>query len=76
MGRKRTEIVPVYKGIAKWMTENDVSCYKFSALCGLEHNNMMNILKGKHNPSKYTIDSILDVTGLTYENAFGEDDGK
>lgn len=72
----------VYIGIRNWMNENKVSKTEFSRLIyGYAHpahiNRYSSILKG-HGCFKHTIDNILSITGLTYEEAFrvdGEDDG-
>lgn len=75
---KITEKHCVYEGLRNWMNENAISIAKLTrAVCGCYHpetrGTISNALKGA-NTSKHTIDGILRVTGLTYEEAFGRGD--
>jgi DNA-binding CsgD family transcriptional regulator len=84
-GRHRTitEKECVYVGIRNRMNENKISRTALSRkVYGTTHPNqyrcLERALKGS-NCSKYVIDNILKVTGLTYEEAFkldGDDNGK
>ena len=65
-----------YTNIRNWMNANKVGMSEFVRRCGLGNsysnkNRMTGYLKGKSDPPKRTIDKILSVTGLTYEEAFG-----
>ena len=60
-----------YVGLRDWMIENCVTVAELERRCG--NLRMLASLTGKSNPSKYTIDAILQVTGLTYEECFKED---
>lgn len=62
----------VYHGIANWMQENECGYAVLERKTGLARAVICNALTGKCSPTKKTIDSILRVTGLTYEEAFGE----
>lgn len=68
----------VYTGLRNWMNKNKVGISEFVRRCGVENcycnkNRMVGYLSGKTDPPKRTIDKILAVTGLTYEEAFGEE---
>lgn len=60
-----------YPGLARWMTENGVARRALAERCGMADSNMSSLLLGRTNPTKKYIDSILAVTGLSYEEAFG-----
>ena len=60
-----------YVGLRQWMLENRVSITKLESLCGISRKHR--VLIGQAQPSKTTIDKILAVTGLTYEECFKED---
>lgn len=60
-----------YIGLRKWMLKNRVSMSKLEQLCGMSK--LHKSLSGECEPRKRTIDSILSVTGLTYEECFAED---
>ena len=62
----------IYRGIANWMQENECSYTCLAIKNGLTKPTIFDVLTGKNSPRKKTIDSILKVTGLTYEEAFGE----
>ena len=72
----------IYVGIRNWMNENKVSKTEFCRMIyGYAHPNSIrrysSVLKG-HDCYKRTIDIILSITGLTYEEDFrldGECDG-
>lgn len=62
-----------YEGLRDWMLKNRVNLGELAARCNSAHFN--DTLIGKHEPRKKTIDAILRVTGLTYEECFKEGDG-
>ena len=62
----------IYRGIANWMQENECGYACLAMKTGLTQLTIFNVLTGKRDSHKKTIDSILEVTGLTYEEAFGE----
>lgn len=72
----------IYVGIRNWMNENKVSKSEFCRMIyGYAYPGSIkrysSIFRG-HGCSKHTIDMLLTVTGLTYEEAFkvdGECDG-
>lgn len=59
-----------YVGLRNWMLENRVNLSELATRCGTAKLN--DSLIGKHEPRKKTIDAILRVTGLTYEECFKE----
>ena len=64
----------VYPGLAKWLAASKMTLQEFADKAGVCSTfNLSIILRGKHNPSKVTIDNILAATGLTYEEAFGSE---
>lgn len=66
----------VYPAIKNYMKENKLSFNSISHLCGINIGPIINGLCGKNDISKRTIDAILDVTEMTYEEAFKKDDAK
>ena len=63
-----------YKNISKWMLEHGCSYSKLARLCGIPSNTLNLFLTGKGDSRKSTIDKILYVTGMTYEEAFQKAD--
>lgn len=61
-----------YVGLREWMIKNRVSFSKLNKLCGVT--TIRNSLLGSFDLRKKTIDAILTVTGMTYEECFKEDD--
>lgn len=71
--KKATENV-CYPGLRRWMIANRVGKSTLAELCGIERTTMYLNLTRKDSINKKTIDVILRVTGLTYEECFKEDD--
>lgn len=74
-----TEKGCVYKGLREWMNENKVSRAELIRRMGYEplsetHTRFGNYLSGRSDFRKTNIDGILKVTGMTYEQAFGDPD--
>lgn len=66
----------IYPAIKNYMKENRLSFSGISRLCGINLWPIINGLCGKNDISKHIIDAILDVTGMTYEEAFKKEDGE
>lgn len=64
----------VYPGIAQWLYENRCTYAKLAELIGVPQASVSRWMNGVHKPNKPTIDKILKVTGMTYEQAFGEEE--
>ena len=60
-----------YAGLRKWMLKNRMSLSKMEQATGMSR--LYKTLTGACEPRKKTIDAILSVTGLTYEECFKED---
>ena len=60
----------IYKNISKWMLQEDVSYSKLALYSGLSTSGITRFLTGKGSANKSTIDKILDVTKMSYEEAF------
>ena len=60
-----------YEGLRRWMQDNRVSFSELERRCG--SSKLHKTLTGDCEPRKKTIDNILQVTGLTYEECFKED---
>lgn len=74
--RAVTEEGCIYPGLREWMNDNKVGRSEMLRRMGKaawpRHvSKLSGILRGHHDPSKATIDSILKVTGMTYEECFG-----
>ena len=61
-----------YPSIEKYMTNHNLSLREFARQCDMPSSTMCRLLKGDTEPSKITIDKILAVTGLSYEECFRE----
>lgn len=61
-----------YVGLRNWMLDNRISFRVLSDMCGRSLNNKS--LRGEVGINKKSIDAILRITGLTYEECFKEED--
>lgn len=62
-----------YPRIKRYLEENNVRVTALATACGVTDPTMWENLRGV-GMAKKTIDAILKVTGLTYEEAFSEED--
>lgn len=62
-------IVCVYPNVAAWMTEHDMSATKIASAIGVNLQTFLSIARG-NGITKYTIDKLLALTGMTYEKFF------
>ena len=62
-----------YPSIEKYMTDHNLSLRGFARQCDMPSSTMCRLLNGQTEPSKSTIDKILAVTGLSYEECFREE---
>ena len=60
----------IYPNIKRWMKDNRLLAQNFAKLLGCGSATVGKYLSGKAQPNKQTIDKILEVTGMTYEEAF------
>lgn len=60
----------VYPNIGIWINLNCATLQKFAELVGVSCESVHNYLSGRRLPNKKLIDKILEVTGMTYEEAF------
>ena len=72
---KETEII--YPNLRKWMNDNKISTSELVRRLGFcSYSNSVNMfrsyLKGKNHFRKPTIDKLIEVTGLPYEELFKE----
>ena len=70
-----TETEVVYPKLCKWLNDNEVSRNEFARRMGLAPYakncyRVSDYFRGKNYPLKETIDKMLRVTGLTYEELF------
>lgn len=74
--RKHADMHEVkYLGIRRYLEENYLSMSMFANLVGMSNSTVLwRSLKGDGGMTKKTIDAILRVTGLTYEQAFTEEE--
>jgi hypothetical protein len=59
-----------YPALKHWMIVNDLNYTRLARLCGTTMESVRNGLTERTDIKKKTIDAILEVTGLTYEEAF------
>jgi predicted transcriptional regulator len=60
----------IYPNIRRWIVENHITQPVFAEMVGVCPAAIHHYLSGKREPNKKTIDKILEVTGMTYEEAF------
>ena len=61
-----------YPSIEKYMTDHNLSLREFVRQCDMPSSTMCRLLNRQTEPSKSTIDKIMAVTGLSYEECFRE----
>lgn len=70
----------VYPNISKWLRDNNLSIKEFSVLLGYAHTNnsdkLRRLLKGKQQFKMNEILKILEITKMTFEEAFELDKTK
>ena len=59
-----------YPNLAQWLLDNNVSIAGLARLANVSH--LYSSLCGETEPKKSTIDAILSITGMTYEECFYE----
>ena len=64
----------VYPGICQWLFDNRCTYAKLAELIGAPQASVSRWMNGIYKPNKDIIDKILKVTGLTYEQAFREEE--
>lgn len=64
----------IYPNLGRWMVENKIGLDRFSKAVGISYQGLRNFLDGKSNPKFQTIQNILKVTGMTYEQAFATEE--
>ena len=69
MGLRNSERI-IYPNIRAWCLENGYSYLRIAKETGMSEPGIRLFLTGKRGGTKYTIDAILDLTGLTYQEAF------
>lgn len=68
----------IYPNIDNWMFENNISQSDIAKWAGCTQNTISSVLTGKHDPSYSVISAVLEMSGMTFQEAFrkkGEDDG-
>ena len=66
------EIICIYPGIKLWMRENDMNLRTLAAKIGVNKATLGLNFRGLTEMSMFTIRRILEITGLTFEQAFGK----
>ena len=62
----------IFPGLKAWMQRNDWNMSRLAHEAKLYPNTICNNLSGNTEMKMYTIRRILEITGLTFEQAFGE----
>ena len=60
----------IYPAIREYMQKNRMTYSRMASLCGVTSMTIYNCLTGEVTPTKKTIDRVLEVTQMTYEEAF------
>lgn len=61
-----------YPNINNWLVENKLPLYKLAKMLDVNVSTVLSYFTGATEFKKPTIDKLLEVTGLTYEEAFAE----
>ena len=77
--RRHSESEVPFPYLRKWLNDNKVTRSDFARMMGLQPHNktcdrITAWISGKHDPSKKSIDRMLAVTGLTYEQFFAREE--
>ena len=67
------EFICIYPGLKLWMWDNDWNTRRLAHEAGLPYGTLINNLNGTTEMRMRTIRRILKATGLTFEQAFGEE---
>ena len=68
-----------YKGgrfpnIHRWMSENKVSARDLARRMDVPYDTVCTMLRGQNYPGMHTIRAVLRATGMTFEEAFREEE--
>ena len=66
------EFICIYPGIKLWMRENDMNIRTLAEKIGAHPKTLGLNFRGLTEMSMFTIRRILEITGLTFEQAFGK----
>lgn len=69
---KRAEKIK-YKNLRNFIMKNYKNNEKFAKKIGVNRATVQRILNGETNPSKKTIDNMIKLSGMKYEEIFAED---
>ena len=67
------EIICIYPGLKLWMQRNGWNTCRIAQEAGVHYNTLYQNMRGNTEMKMYTIRRILKSTGLTFEQAFGEE---
>lgn len=62
----------IYPGIDAWLRSHHLNLSILSKLIGFTYAHTYNVANGRTCPSKQFIDKLMQATGMTYEEAFGD----
>lgn len=65
----------VFPNLQKWMAVNDCKLYDLADRVGASYNSMSRWMTGQTDPKLYYIERILEVTGMSFEEAFARKGG-
>lgn len=72
---KRTRPACRFPNIQRWMDERGMTRKELADRMGVTSNTVYYTLDGRTDPRLFTINAVLRVTGMTFEEAFKEADG-
>lgn len=62
----------IFPSVKMWMRNNEITYKDIAEKAGYRSNVIVKALTGFQPPNKYIIDAILQMSGMTYEEAFAE----
>lgn len=69
----------IYKGVKSWIFDHEMSLHDFCIKCGEPYganSKTYKFLIGKHKGNISIIRTIMDICGMSFEDAFGEEENE
>lgn len=73
MGKTRKRVTPCkYPNIQRWLSEHEMAYREFARKVGTTDCTICKMLNGTSETRLYIVKGVLEVTGMTFEEAFQE----
>lgn len=64
----------IYPNLEKYMDMHGLNYYSFAEACGISRSTLHSYMTGEKKPISYAARKIVETTGMTFEEAFREDE--